>query len=309
MTGNGPRSPLSIGRRIMLDALGLGLGETMSRFAHQPDWPTFSAWILENAGPPDPVAIARYHAWLDGTPPPQEVTDLFAAIEAMPDALDAEEIAHWDAHGYVVLRGAATPDQAADAADLLYRVTGATPDDPESWYGRGVGTIMVEHFQGDVLRDIHRNPRIHKAFAQLLGTTDLWLQNDRMSLNPPLRPDRSAPGLGHRLHWDVSLAPPVPLGIQGIMYLTDTSPDQGALELVPGFHHRVDAWVAAQGEANPREVDLSDQAITIGAGAGDLVLWHQALPHGASPNRAHRPRLAHYLTMYTPDQVVHDEWR
>src|SRR5690606_38304197 len=95
MTGNGPRSPLSIGRRIMLDALGLGLGETMSRFAHQPDWPTFSAWILENAGPPDPVAIARYHAWLDGTPPPQEVTDLFAAIEAMPDALDAEEIAHW----------------------------------------------------------------------------------------------------------------------------------------------------------------------------------------------------------------------
>jgi ectoine hydroxylase-related dioxygenase (phytanoyl-CoA dioxygenase family) len=133
------------------------------------------------------------------------------------------------------------------------------------------------------------------------------MQIDRMSFNPPVRPGMVNPGLGHRLHWDVSLAPPVPLAIQGIMYLTDTSPDQGALELVPGFHRIIDEWVA--GQTDPRAVDLSGRAITVGGKAGDLVLWHQALPHGASPNRAVLPRLAHYMTMYRPDMTVAEEWR
>lgn len=309
MTGRAAPVPFGMPQRVMLDALGVGLGETMARFHDRPDWPGFTAWIAENAGEPDPVAIARYHAWLDGAAPPEAVRARIAAIEAMPDALDADDLTHWDTHGYVVLRGAATPEQAAEAAALLYGVVGARPDDPASWHARGGGTIMVEQFQGEALRGIHRNPRIHKAFAQLLGTAELWLQIDRMSFNPPVRPGMADPGLGHRLHWDVSLAPPVPLGIQGILYLTDTAPDQGALELVPGFHRTIDGWVAAQGEGDPRAIDISADAISIGAGAGDLILWHQALPHGASPNRAARPRLAHYLTMYTPEMTVAGDWR
>jgi ectoine hydroxylase-related dioxygenase (phytanoyl-CoA dioxygenase family) len=128
-----------------------------------------------------------------------------------------------------------------------------------------------------------------------------------MSFNPPVRP--GSPSLGHRLHWDVGLIPPIPLFIQGILYLTDTAPDQGALELVPGFHRRMEEWLAEVGDANPRQIDLSAEAITVGANAGDMVLWHQALPHGASPNRAALPRLAHYLTFYSPEIVPHPGWR
>ena len=307
MTGRAAPEPLSMAQRVMLDALGLGLGQTFAQLGDRPEWEAFKAWIVAMAGEPDAVAVARYHAWLDGAEPPAATRELIAAIEAMPPVLGADDLAHWDARGYVVLRGAATPTQAAEAAELLYGIAGATPDDPESWYGRGVNSIMVEHFQAPVLSAIHANPRIHKAYAQLYSTADLWTQIDRMSFNPPVR-ERS-PGLGIRLHWDVSLIPPIPLFIQGILYLTDTSPDQGALELVPGFHRRMEGWLAGLGDADPRAVDLSAEAITVGASGGDMILWHQALPHGASPNRAALPRLAHYMTMYSPEILPHAEWR
>jgi ectoine hydroxylase-related dioxygenase (phytanoyl-CoA dioxygenase family) len=37
---------------------------------------------------------------------------------------------------------------------------------------------------------------------------------------------------------------------------------------------------------------------SIAAKEGDLIIWHQALPHGNSPNRAGFPRLVQYLNMY-----------
>ena len=45
-------------------------------------------------------------------------------------------------------------------------------------------------------------------------------------------------------------------------------------------------------------VDLSGEAVTVPAGAGDLVIWRQEIPHGASANTSDRPRLAQYVTMY-----------
>ncbi len=46
---------------------------------------------------------------------------------------------------------------------------------------------------------------------------------------------------------------------------------------------------------------MSDRAIAIAAGAGDLIIWRQDLPHGATPSRTDRPRMAQYLTMYPAD--------
>ena len=43
------------------------------------------------------------------------------------------------------------------------------------------------------------------------------------------------------------------------------------------------------------------------ASAGDLVIWRQEIPHGASANTSDRPRLAQYVTMYPmhwPDERV-----
>jgi ectoine hydroxylase-related dioxygenase (phytanoyl-CoA dioxygenase family) len=102
------------------------------------------------------------------------------------------------------------------------------------------------------------------------------------------------------LHWDTSLARPRGLSTQGILYLTDTGPEQGAFTCVPGFHRRIDTWLDSLPEgADPRRQDLHALgSMPIGGRAGDLVIWHDALPHGSRPNRSHLPRIVQYIAMY-----------
>jgi hypothetical protein len=302
-------SPPDVARRerVLLDMLGLGLEQTIAYLAAEaPAYQTFTAWIIATAGPPDPDRILRYHAVIDGTPPPPATAAHLAHIEALPDALGRDDLAHWDTHGYVILRSAITREEAGAAAGMLWEAVAARPDDPATWYGPRNNGLMVQLFQHPALEPARGSPRVHKAFAQLWGTADLWSTTDRLSFSAPetTRHAFCAP----RLHWDVSLARPIPFATQGILYLSDTAEDQGALELVPGFHCRIDAWLDGLGGADPRQVDLSADAVRIAANAGDLIIWRQDLPHGASPNRVATPRLAQYVNMYSVDQTVHDEW-
>lgn len=293
--------------KLLIDLLGLGTEQTIQYLAETPSFDAFCRWVIATAGTPDPIEIARFHAALDGAPPPLAVTARLAAINALPDTLDAADLAHWEAHGYVVLRGAITPDEAEAAATVLWKAVGADPADPATWYSaRGQG-MMVQLFQHPVLEAVRRSPRVHKAFAQLWGTSDLWRRVDRMSFNAPLRPRKTF--VPPRLHWDVSLVPPIAFATQGMLYLSDTSEDQGAFELVPGFHHELLDWLEALGDADPRRADLSDRAVRIPGRAGDLIIWRHDLPHGASPNMTDRPRLAQYVNFYSARMGIQPEWR
>lgn len=294
--------------KLLLDALGLGLEQTL-RFisSERPDFEGFRRWIVATAGAPDRLTIARYHAALDGAPPPPAIAARLAGIDAMPDVLDADALAHWEARGYVILRGAITPEEAEAAAALLWKTVGADPDDPATWYGPRNNGLMVQLFQHPALEAARRSARVHKAFAQLWGSSDLWPRIDRMSFNAPVHARQSfaAP----RLHWDASLVPPIPFATQGILYLTDTAADQGAFELVPGFHHELTDWLDSLGDANARTVDLSERAVRVPAGAGDLIIWRHDLPHGATPNTATKPRLAQYVNFYSARMGVQPKWR
>lgn len=305
---SGTGGQITLQEHVLLDALGLGLEQTLQQLRHGlPDFDAFRRWIFAVAGAADPEAVARYNSLADGAAPPLSVAARLGAIDAMPPALDADALAHWDRHGYVILRGAITPEQADAAAAILWQEVAARPEDPDSWYAPRMQGLMVQRFQHPALEPARRAPRVHKAFAQLWGTSDLWARIDRMSFNAPERPD--SPFRAPRLHWDVSLVRPIPFATQGILYLTDTAADQGALELVPGFHRRIDAWLDGLGDSDPRAADLRAEAVRVPAAAGDLVIWRQDLPHGASPNRSDRPRLAQYVNMYSPAMTVQAEWR
>ena len=295
--------------KILLDALGLGVEQTRTWLGRgAPDFTAFRHWILAVSGPPEPDRLARYHAWLAGDAPPEAERRRFAAVAGAAPVLGPADLAQWESEGYVVLRAAIGPDEAAAAADALWSHVGASLDDPDGWYGANGQGIMVQLFQHPALEAARRSPRVHKAFAQLWGSADLWMTTDRMSFSPPERPRR--PFQGPHLHWDVSLAAPIPFATQAILYLTDTAADQGALTLVPGFHRRIEAWLAGLPEgADPRRQDLSAAARPIAARAGDLVIWNQALPHGASPNRSPRPRLAQYVNMYSAEKERQAVWR
>lgn len=294
--------------RMLLDMLGLGLEQVLTHLGHErPSFAEFLDWILATAGRPDPVQLARYEAAVTGAPMPRAARARLAAIDAMAPVLGSDDIEHWQQMGFVILREAITPAQADAAAALLWKVSHARADDPDSWYStpRAKG-VWVPIYQHPALEAARRSPRVHKAFAQLWGTSDLWMIVDRMSFNPPERPGN--PFYASRLHWDVSLARPIPFATQAILYLTDTSEDQGALELVPGFHHRIDAWLDGSGKNSPRNMDLGAETVRIAAGAGDLIIWRQDLPHGVTPNSSNRPRLAQYVNMYPPTLQSHAEW-
>src|SRR6185503_18788548 len=109
----------------------------------------------------------------------------------------------------------------------------------------------------------------------------------------------------------IDFSQPFDLGTQGILYLTDTPPEQGALTVVPGFHKRISDWVTTLDPGvDPQKEDLHALGSRpIGGQAGDLVIWHQLLPHGSRPNLGTRPRIVQYIEMIpsTPADLAGSE--
>lgn len=296
--------------KAVLDCLGVGL-EPALRFiaAAQPSLVELEVWVLAQVGGSiEPRRIARANAIAgDGVVDAEFVAEL-EQLERAPEVLSDADIAFWEQHGYVILRDAAPLEACAKLERAIWEHLGADPENPDSWYAVNLQQgVMVQLFHAPGIAEIHASARIHKAFAQLAGTVDLVMTADRCGFNPPVR--RANPYTGARLHFDLnSFEPPVAAGLQGILYLTDTDENQGALRVIPGFHRRIDAWLRSL--PNGRDPTLEDVAAlgrveSIAASAGDLIIWSAALPHGPQANTAQRPRIVHYLTMYpTPRRVA-----
>lgn len=298
---------------VLLAGLELGLEETMRHLGSvRPTFAEFEAWVLaRHGGALDPGVVARINAALTGQAPPPDARAAIADIEAMPPVLGPEDLAHWEEHGWVVLHDAIAPEACRATAQAIWDVLDMAPDDPAGWsHWRDVQQcVFIQLFRHPALDANRRSRRIHKAFAQLWDTADLWVSTDRVGFNPPETPQRPFPGPG--IHWDVSLTRPIPFGTQGLIYLTDTAAEQGALAVVPGMHRTIDAWLDAlpPGES-PHDVAARTLEMTPIAGkAGDLIVWHQALPHGPTPNRADRPRLVHYIDMFPANFGYNPLWR
>jgi hypothetical protein len=294
---------------VVIHACGLGLEQTLSHLGQQaPSFEEFERWIVATTGGVAPERVARINAAVAGAPIPHQAAAMLAAVDETAPALEAVDLAHWHEHGYVVLHDAVTAAVCEAAEQALWQHLVADPNDVETWYRKRQHGIMVQFFQHPALDAVRGSARIHKAFSQLWGTADLWVTTDRLGFNPPERAGYLFPG--PHLHWDVSVKTPIPLGTGGILYLTDTPPEQGAFTVVPGFQRWGEAWLQnLPPGADPRRQDLYALGPrAIGGRAGDLVIWHQALPHGASPNRGTRPRMVHYINMFPTAVEQHEEW-
>lgn len=215
--------------------------------------------------------------------------------------LSAAETAFFEENGYLVVRQAAEPEAVRAAAELVWEHLGASPEDPASWYlpHEDRQKVMVQLFRDPRLDATRYAPRIKQAFSQLWNLEVLMTSMDRTGFNPPETEAYPFPGPG--IHWDTSLEPPVPFYLQGLLYLTDTAEEQGAFACVPGFHRESERWVESLPEgSDPRQAEWGERLKPVAAKAGDLVIFHHALPHGPTPNRGKSPRIVQYVNCYPP---------
>lgn len=283
--------------RVLLDKLGVGLEPSMAQVYQSRDFTEFERWLeFANGGAIDAVQIeAANNALLNCLANQKSALDERADLP-----LSDAQLAHWDEHGYVIVPGVLSVEETAAARNAIWDYLQMSEHNPASWY-KPVGEmkkIMVQLFAHPALEVARQSPLVHAIFKQLWQREDLIVTTDRVGFNPPETNRWQFPGPS--IHWDLELKAPIPFGTQALIYLTDVAEHQGAFCCVPGFHKKIDDWLAQQ----PCGVDLQQQDWSqwavkpIAAKAGDLIIWHQALPHGSSPNRADFPRMVQYINMY-----------
>jgi ectoine hydroxylase-related dioxygenase (phytanoyl-CoA dioxygenase family) len=211
--------------------------------------------------------------------------------------------AQLEEQGYVVVHGAVPPENLEAVIADIWRHTGASPDDRESWYLPGIisshGMVQMYHYQS--MWDNRQHPVLHRTFADIFGTERLWVSLDRTNLKPPAdpaHPEHNDPGF---IHWDTDTSqyPDIPFRVQGVLALTDTDEQMGGFQCVPQLYRELGDWIARQpADRNPRKPDLAGyQVEQIPLRAGDMVIWSTLLPHGNGHNVSDRPRLAQYISM------------
>lgn len=283
--------------RILLDKLCVGLEPAMTQVYHASNIAEFEHWIqCSHGGVLDPLMIERANcALLDCLENKKSVLP-----NANSPALTEAQLSHWDEHGYVIIPGILSPQEAAAARAAIWDYLQMHEGDSESWYKPAgeMKKIMVQLFAHPAFDVARQSPSIRAIFQQLWQREDLVVTTDRVGFNPPETPQWQFPGPS--IHWDVELQAPISFGTQALIYLTDVAEHQGAFCCVPGFHKKIDHWLTQQSPGTDlQKQDWAQWPVKpIAANAGDLIIWHHALPHGSSPNRADFPRMVQYINMY-----------
>lgn len=232
-------------------------------------------------------------------------------IEHFPDVLNQEDLEFWNKNGYIVIKNAISEEDCEETQDAILNYLEASLENPASWYKHHEAKegLMVLFTKHQTLEKNRASLTIQKAYQQLYETDKIYRVIDKVSFNPP--ENNSYKFRGSLLHWDASLQLPIPYKLQGLLYLTDVKQDSGAFHCVSGFHHQIENWLKnLPPNANPRAVAIQElKPMPVLGNAGDFVIWHQALPHCATPNASSLPRMVQYLT-YLPieNQDETGEW-
>ena len=226
--------------------------------------------------------------------------------------LSDADIQFWNKNGYIVLKNTISEEDCIATRNAIWNFLQMHPEDHESWYNLHPqqSGLMVNFSNHPILNKNRESVTIRKAYEQLYQTTSLYKTIDKVSFNPPVTKEYNFKGSG--LHWDVSLHLPIPLGLQGLLYLSDCESHEGAFHCLPGFHNRIEEWLSQlPKDSTPREYalqELTKELVPITGKAGDFIIWHQALPHCATPNHGRTPRMVQYLTYFPENYKGNEIW-
>lgn len=250
--------------------------------------------------------LENFKSWINN-----RKRDINIETDDLPDnVLTEEDLQFWDKNGYVVVRNAISKKDCEDTQQAIWNYLQMDPDKKETWYIRSENQkgLMLNFSDHKTLNRNRFSPKIKKAYQQLYGTTKIYKTIDKVSFNPPENENFNF--LGSPLHWDISLKQPMSFGLQGLLYLTDCGPNDGAFHCVSGFHNQIIQWLNnLDPDENPREMAIKTlQSKPVIGNAGDFIIWNNTLPHCATPNKGETPRMVQYLTYLPNDYNAFGEW-
>ncbi|MEJ2583735.1 MAG: phytanoyl-CoA dioxygenase family protein [Robiginitalea sp.] len=237
-------------------------------------------------------------------------------------ALSEADWEHWVQEGFVIIKEAIPPEQAAKTAAFLWEFEEKDPEDPTTWYTAPraemkmkelAGTGMVEVYNTQQLWDNRQARKIYEAFVDIWGTEELWVTIDRANLNFPSRPGYEQKGF---IHWDYD-PETKPQNVQGVLALADqTDPRMGGFQCIPWLYRNYETWKKTQPEDRdhfqPDISGLEDKLVKVKLRAGDLLIFNSLLPHGIRPNLSKdKVRIAQYISMMPaePENETLLQWR
>ena len=232
----------------------------------------------------------------------------------LPRVLGEDEVAFYEEHGYVLVRGVLSRAEAERYRRLILDLVPRDLTIPAHW-GANAGRIKPyqpdgkQSFETPELLPLLTNERLYAAAAQLLG--DPRLRAFDASLGITIRNDSgrsSGQNLSQTPHLDCSVPgetpfrfTPAEVQVGGCYYLTDVEPDGGGIHVMPGGHRWVEEQVrAAGGGLAGRQLHnswkrLPDvKTVEVTGEAGDFALLHHLMPHAASHNRRPTTRVAQF---------------
>jgi len=159
--------------------------------------------------------------------------------DATDGPLDAEQVAHFDEHGFLSVPGVFSADEvAALDAGLTDLVAGRDALDPEKLVvepaSDEVRSIFAFHEEPGPLADVPSDPRLAGVARQLLGS-DVYVHQSRVNRKPGFR------GKDFQWHsdfetWHTEDGMPRMRCLSAVVALTDNEPWNGSLLVMPGSH-------------------------------------------------------------------------
>ena len=229
----------------------------------------------------------------------------------MTEVLSAEQIAHYEEHGYLVLERHLPDDILASiraeiarfeeearsmtaSNDRLDLEDTHTPETPR------LRRIKLPHRISDVMRDLMYSDHILAPARDLIGP-DLRLHTTKLNM-------KSA-GYGAAVEWhqDYAFYPHTNDDILAIgVIIDDMESVNGPLMVYPGSHkgpvydHHVDGVFA--GAFLPEAVGLNPaDAVELKGPAGSISIHHGRIVHGSALNRSDKPRRILFYEMMAAD--------
>ncbi|KKB38323.1 ectoine hydroxylase [Bacillus thermotolerans] len=227
-----------------------------------------------------------------------------------PGPLSAEQLQSFEENGYLFLEGFFNEEEVARMNKELNRVLAESQDstskrvirEPES---QEVRSVFEVHKHDDFFQSLSEDPRLVDRLAQLLGS-DVYIHQSRINLKSGF--------VGKEFYWHsdfetwhVEDGMPRMRAISCSITLTENTPYNGPLMLVPGSHKRFVSCVGETPEAHyesslrKQEYGVPDResltelveegGIVAPTGpAGSVILFDCNIMHGSNSNISPSPR-------------------